>query len=154
VSESTRCGCSLAEGHIVTLDPACALHNEDQSWADVLVDVAGSIAEERYEQVKRYGLNDECADGTGPWVPWIPLGCSGVSAAAIEYLMRNDYEDYKESTSEPPTWLHLVREELAEAFKELPNLDNEKLDVELLQVAALCAAWVESRRRRRTQRGV
>ena len=37
------------------------------------------------------------------------------------------------------TWRHILREEVAEAFEET---DPAKLRAELLQVAAVCAAWV------------
>lgn len=144
--------CCFGSG--VEADIDCPIHGEDQTWTDVLVGVVESVTEERYEQVKRYGLNDECADGTGPGVAWIPVRCGGESALFIEARMREDYEEFKSDTDGPPTWLHLIREEVAEAFKEEAWLDNENLDTELLQVAALCQAWVESRRRRRAAQSV
>jgi hypothetical protein len=43
------------------------------------------------------------------------------------------------------TWLDILREELAEAFAES---DSAKLRAELIQVAAVATAWVESIDRR------
>lgn len=145
---STRClsGCNETQR-----DLACALHGDNQAWQETLVEVIELVTEERVRQIAAYGLNDECADGTGPWARWVPLRTAGETALFIEDRMREDYEQYKTDTDGPPTWMHLVREEVAEAFKELPQLDNLKLDEELLQVAALCLAWVEFRRRRRAQ---
>lgn len=102
-------------------------------------DVLDDVRAERTRQFAKYGTNDRLEDGTGPDVPWLgPF--TGHSAGFIEDCFRADYELYKMSTNGPPTWLHLVREEMAEAFKED---DPVALREELLQVAALVVSWVE-----------
>lgn len=45
-----------------------------------------------------------------------------------------------------PTWLHILREEVYEAFAET---DPVKLRAELIQVAAVAVAWVEAIDRRK-----
>jgi len=47
------------------------------------------------------------------------------------------------------TWMHILEEEQAEAFAES---DEDKLEVELIQTAAVAVAWVEAIRRRREKR--
>lgn len=96
------------------------------------------VSAERARQYARYGTNADIEDGTGPETRWLgPY--TGDSAEQIEKVLRKDYEDYEEEVGKP-TWVHLVREEIAEAFMES---DPEKLAAELTQVAALCVSWVE-----------
>lgn len=96
------------------------------------------VFEERQAQEARYGeVNTTCQSGTGPNVRWL-LPLHGGSATQIEMLLREDYEAFEDEA--PVTWLHLVREEIAEAFKED---DPARLAEELIQVAALCVSWVE-----------
>lgn len=94
---------------------------------------------ERERQEARYGAtNPHLVDGTGPNTRWLgPY--TGHSAAEIQHELRRDYEDW-EAEEGLPTWAHLVREEIAEAFQED---DPIKLGEELIQVAALCVSWVE-----------
>jgi hypothetical protein len=100
--------------------------------------VLGLIREERGRQFAQYGSNEEVQDGTGPKTAWLaPLAWE--PAEDIQTVLRADYEDFEEETGSP-TWVHLVREEIAEAFQED---DDESLAAELVQVAALCASWVE-----------
>lgn len=96
------------------------------------------VFEERQRQEARYGLvNETTQSGTGPETRWL-LPFTNDSAASIQERLRYDYEDFEEEA--PVTWLHLVREEVAEAFQE----DNPaRLAEELIQVAALCVSWVE-----------
>ena len=100
--------------------------------------VLQEILAERGRQVVRYGDNSDLEDGTGPRVQWaFPLLYA--RADRIEMAFRVGYERYEERNGKP-TWMHLVREEVAEAFKES---DPVRLREELLQVAALCVSWVE-----------
>lgn len=102
----------------------------------VLADVA---AERRY-QIERYGDNADLEDGTGPHVAWVPDDVTGLDGATqIEIKFRRTYENY-EAAYGKPTWMHLVREEVAEAFAES---DPVRLRAELIQVAALAVSWVE-----------
>jgi hypothetical protein len=89
----------------------------------------------RSEQRARYGTNDDLVDGTGPQVQWL-LPIAFHRAAVTEKMLRGEYEQH-----ERPTWMHLVREEVAEAFMES---DPARLREELIQVAALCVSWVET----------
>lgn len=101
------------------------------------------VRDERLRQLRRYGTNDDLADGTGLNVRWA-LPASSNRADVLEQQFREEYEEY-EGENGIPTWMHLVREELAEAFKED---DVHRLGDELVQLAALCVSWVETLRSR------
>lgn len=105
--------------------------------------VLQAVRAERARQVARYGRNTALEDGSGPATRWL-LPYTTDSAADVEQTLRADYEDYEEDAG-APTWVHLVREEVAEAFAET---DPQRLEEELVQVAALCVSWVETLRRR------
>jgi hypothetical protein len=97
------------------------------------------VFNERQRQEARYGEgNTTVRDGTGPGTRWL-LPFTTASAVEVEAALRLDYEDFEEETG-APTWVHLVREEIAEAFQET---DPDRLAEELVQVAALCVSWVE-----------
>lgn len=97
------------------------------------------VLEERQAQEARYGVvNPMLKSGTGPETRWL-LPYTGDSAEQIQLTLRQDYQDWEDEAG-LPTWAHLVREELAEAFQEA---DPERLAEELVQVAALCVSWVE-----------
>lgn len=99
--------------------------------------VLGDVRAERARQFAKYGTNEGLRDGTGEaWLRPFSLEDS----ATIEARLREDYEAYKVQHVGLPTWMHLVREEVAEAFAEM---DPERLREELVQVAALCVSWVE-----------
>ena len=100
--------------------------------------VLAEVQAERARQFAEYGTNEDLADGTGEHIRWA-LPVSDKRAGVIEEHFRWDYETY-EKTQGTVTWMHLVREELAEAFAET---DPAKLRAEVLQVAALCVSWVE-----------
>lgn len=93
---------------------------------------------ERARQYALHGTNDGLADGTGPKSTWLSPS-SYVDATLAERRFRLDYEQ-QERRHGAVTWMHLVREEVAEAFQES---DQERLAEELTQVAALCVSWVE-----------
>lgn len=116
-----------------------------QRWQIATIGVLEDVFAERCRQVDRYGHNVENADGTGPETRWL-LPFTGLSAKEIEADFRAEYEDFEEETG-APTWVHLVREELAEAFAES---DPDRLQEELIQVAALCTSWVEKIRSRKS----
>lgn len=102
-----------------------------QTWA-----VLDDIRAERARQFATYGTNEDLKDGTGEnWLE--PLSMQ--DAAHIEEVLRFDYEVYEE-TRGTVTWMHLVREEITEAFAEM---DPTRLREEVLQVAALCVSWIE-----------
>lgn len=100
--------------------------------------VLKEVAAERHQQFKQYGINDDLEDGTGPDATWLrPIARH--PAKRIEALLRIQYETYEYENGKP-TWVHLVLEEIAEAFQES---DPERLREELVQVAALAVSWVE-----------
>lgn len=129
----------------------CAIHGS--RWPCTMIDVLRSVAEERARQFEHYGDNSEHADGTGPRVRWClpvetqrPSIGSALGAEQIEKLFREDYENWEAESGEPVTWVHLIREEAAEAFKED---DPDRLEAEVVQIAALAVCWVEKIRERR-----
>jgi len=114
-----------------------------EKWQIKTIAILERVFEERVRQVAQYGHNDDLEDGTGPNVEWLwPV--SDLNATEAEADFRAEYERY-EQAKDRPTWMHLVREELAESFAES---DPERLSEELLQVAALCVSWVESLEKR------
>lgn len=98
------------------------------------------IREERVRQVGLYGSNDDLLVGFGEWGghPWL-APYSYDSPAAIESVFRLDYERYEETLGKP-TWMHLIREEVAELFE---TTNREHTVAEAVQVAALCVSLVE-----------
>lgn len=116
-----------------------------EKWQIETVRVLDEVFEERVRQEKRYGhVNDELYDGTGPEVRWLLGVEDAMPAKEIAARLRTAYEEFEAETGHP-TWLHLVLEEVAESF-ECDTAD--RLEEELLQVAALCVSWVERLRKR------
>lgn len=100
--------------------------------------VLQEVIRERVRQTEKYGDNADLEDGTGPETRWL-LPFTTASASEIEGELRADYVDF-EGDAGKPTWVHLIREEVAESFQER---DPKRLAEELIQVAALCVSWVE-----------
>ncbi len=97
------------------------------------------VLEERVAQEARYGgANLTIVSGSGPEVRWL-APVSGLGATELQKVLRRDYEEFEDETG-APTWVHLVREEIAEVFQED---DPARLAEELIQVAALCVSWAE-----------
>lgn len=122
-----------------------------QKWQVDTIRVLEDVFEARLHQEEKhgvYGSTHDFADGTGPDAVWIPGGMQAFrDATTMERVFRADYEEFqKQAEDKLPTWMHLVREEVAEAFKEN---DPDLLEDELLQVAALCVSWVEKLRLRK-----
>lgn len=116
-------------------------------WQIKTLHVLDGVFRHRIEQVAQYGLQRRktsdsdpdgplLADGTGPDVEW--LG-DGRTARHIEEDLRAQY-DARGRTGRLPSWMELLREEVAEAFCES---DPKRLRDELEQVAALAVAWIE-----------
>lgn len=94
------------------------------------------------ERVRQMGLHGDAMrwlpDGTGPEAEWLwPF--DEANAEKVQTEFRRDYE--KSTARGELTRMHIVREELAEAF-ELSSADPEFV-TEILQVAALCVQWAE-----------
>lgn len=99
------------------------------------------IREERTRQIRQYGTNETLAMGFGSTVtacPWL-LPYSDDDSGRVEAKIREDYERYRADTGNP-TWMHLIREEVAELFAA----ENPQHAItEAIQVAALCVSLVE-----------
>lgn len=112
-------------------------------WQVRTINVLEKVFNHRIEQVEMYGHNDDKPDGTGPRVQWLaPL--LETEAVGIEAWLREDYEE--DGGDEEVSWMKLVREEVAESFAED---DPDRLEEELVQVAALCVSWIETIQKRR-----
>jgi hypothetical protein len=120
---------------------------QDRTWENDALDVLTEVMAERRRQVAQYGHNDDLETGMGPDVCWL-LPYTTDSATEMEARLRDDYLDYEEDTG-APTWLHLLREEFAEAAMEPDPVLRE---AEWLQVAALCVSYVQASRRKRLAR--
>lgn len=99
------------------------------------------IREERTRQIRQYGTNETLAMGFGSTVtacPWL-LPYSDDDSGKVEAALREEYEQYR-ITHGNPTWMHLIREEVAELFAA----ENPQHAItEAIQVAALCVSLVE-----------
>lgn len=111
-----------------------------ERWQVNTIAVLDRVFEERLRQVAKYGHNEDVEDGTGPGVAWL-APFTQQPATVVQKGFREDYEA-REMVHGLPTWLQLVREELAEAAEAA---DDERLVAELLQVAALCVSWIEKK---------
>lgn len=103
--------------------------------------VLALVRQERSRQVHMYGLNEDVPMGFGGSVsdhPWLTPYTADPSGL-VEAAFRADYEAYERRHGNP-TWMHLIREEVAELFT------TERVDdtvTEAVQVAALCVSLVE-----------
>lgn len=111
-----------------------------ERWQVKTIKVLEQVFEERIRQVAKYGHNEDVKDGTGPSSQWLQPYTDD-PAYIIQEVLRGDYEETEMLTG-LPTWLQLVREELAEAAEAG---DDERLVAELTQVAALCVSWIEKK---------
>lgn len=99
------------------------------------------VREERTRQIQQYGMNSDIVLGFGGGtvsVPWL-LPYSDADSGRVEAAFRADYEQYKKEHGNP-TWMHLIREEVAELFDAQ---QPERVIAEAVQVAALCVSLVE-----------
>lgn len=131
-SKGTRNPTCITHGGAVGPDNVCATYR-----------VLDEVARERARQFAQYGTNADLQDGTGADAYWLyPFSLH--TALTAQAGFRADYEGHEQQHG-APTWMHLVREEIAEAFQES---DPARLEEELVQVAALCVSWVEKIRAR------
>lgn len=103
--------------------------------------VLDMVRVERVRQLSKYGTNADLEPGFGGNVsgyPWLSPYTYD-DAIEVEAAFREDYE-YHETYYGKPTWMHLIREEVAELFAAH---DHEDLVAEAIQVAALCVSFVE-----------
>jgi len=104
-----------------------------KSLREITEGVLQEVCDERDEQDDKWGEQNH-PDGTG-----------GERAKAAADTCRKARQ--RAFSDEDGTWLHILGEEVAEAFAEA---DPEKLRVELVQVAAVAVAWIEAIDRRKT----
>lgn len=111
--------------------------------ATLCSDVLSDVFAERMDQHERYD-NDKTEFGFGPDTRWLlGVGC-GNSAEEIQRLLRRSYEEFEDEA--PVTFVHLVLEEVAEAFEAE---DHARAYAELIQVAALAVSACEQMKRRK-----
>lgn len=124
-------------------------------------DVLMSVAEHREFQYGNYGANRDVPDGTGPDCEWLrpvvdvaqSAYTGRLGAKEIEECFRSEWDydnaatpEEKEQFVKDATWVRMLREEVAETFGAATQ---ERLEEELIQVAALAVSWVEKIRERR-----
>ncbi len=99
------------------------------------------VKDERKRQVSMYGNNDDLEFGFGPKPPFYPWlsPYNKAESDQIEGAFRQDYEAH-ENQNGKPSWMHLIREEVAELFDA--RTPAAMMD-EAVQVAALCVSMVE-----------
>lgn len=113
-----------------------------EKWQVGTMRVLERVFEERVRQTEIHGhAMRALPDGVGPETCWTaPLAHEGMlNAASVQRLFREEYE--AASGGSVLTRMHLIREELAEAFECDP--DSPEFIDEILQVAALCVQWAE-----------
>lgn len=94
---------------------------------------AMDVDTERQRQIVKFGKQQH-PDGTGPGITsWAPLMNSDQAATSARTRCQNA------AARGDLTWRHILAEEVAEAFAES---DPDELRTELVQVAAVCAAWI------------
>jgi hypothetical protein len=103
--------------------------------------VLNLVRDERTRQEQRYASTHTLDLGFGGSVrayPWL-MPYSDSDSGRIEAAFRADYGDY-ENTHGQPTWMHLIREEVAELFDTQTSSHTIE---EAVQVAALCVSLCE-----------
>jgi len=113
--------------------------------ADNLSSVLVEIAEERQRQDATWGEQNH-PDGTGPRVAFAGhLGCMAEAAEQFRLATHAAAGQLPGLDHGPLTWRHILLEEVFEAFAE----DHpDQLRAELIQAAAVAAAWIEALDRR------
>lgn len=113
-----------------------------EKWQVRTIKVLDMVFAERVSQLAKHGeAMRELPDGTGPEVRWAE---DERTAEELQEHFRREYDVCRAVPGEQYgqlTRMHLVREELAEAF-ELEGDDPEFLK-EIIQVAALFVQWAE-----------
>lgn len=94
------------------------------SQAEAIQHISEDVRDERWAQVKKWGEQHH-PDG-------VPATLEEVSKA------KNDCAEAGSAV----TWRRILDEEVAEAYYEI-GADQAKLRAELVQVAAVAAAWIE-----------
>jgi len=103
--------------------------------------VLQEVAKERLRQMKKWGVQSH-PDGTGPDTYPLDIGLEGNFKDYNAYDLAREFTDHTDDvfSGEDGTWTDILLEEVFEALAES---DYDKLKAELIQVAAVAAAWVE-----------
>lgn len=95
------------------------------------------ILAERERQIEKFGVQNHRSEMQSPRLWKCLRAADPLAALRVEY----DYET-KRNTN---TWPVILAEEFYEALYECTMpIDKEALRAELVQVAAVCVAWLES----------
>lgn len=130
-------GAGEVDGYAVTTrerDIETALAAVTFAGSRVLVEVAN----ERGRQTAKWGVQYH-PNGTGPHKLPMPYGSGSWSAAVAADRLKLLTECASQVGQ--CTWLHILREEVFEAFAEA---EPAKLRAELIQVAAVAVQWIEA----------
>lgn len=100
--------------------------------------ILDQVRDERQRQLELYGPNDDLLVGFGSGESWF-YPFSIANAKRVSEKFREDYSDYEKANG-APTWMHLIREEVAELFEADSKEDRI---TEAVQVAALCVSLSE-----------
>lgn len=115
-----------------------------QRWQIATIGVLEDVFNERGRQRALHGPNDDIPFGNGPETRWL-LPFTSLPASKIQGDLRAEYEDFEEENGRP-TFVHILREEVAEAFEAGTLEDFER---ELVEVAAVAVNIVEHIRAQR-----
>ena len=114
-----------------------------EKWQVGTMRVLERVFEERCRQTEIHGhAMRALPDFPGPHNHWLADTSTTLhllNAREIQQVFRVEYEEASEEGR--LTRMHLIREELAEAFECDP--DSPEFIDEILQVAALCVQWAE-----------
>ena len=113
-----------------------------EKWQIQTIAVLERVFGERVRQRSLHGeAMKDLPDGVGPDESWTaPLAGEWIlDAEAVQRVFRQDYEEASQRGE--LTRMHIVREEISEAFECDP--DSPEFVEEILQVAALCVQWAE-----------
>lgn len=116
------------------------------------VSVANLVIREVEDREAQRGLTSWPA-GTGPAVhPIAPLaGWVNADAPKLRDIWRAETDTLE--ANQAVTWWDLLLKEVLEVAAEDPSLENQDLDTELTQVAAVCMFWLRDRAKRRAAAG-
>lgn len=125
---------------------------DDLDVALATMAVTNRVIREVGAQERRWGLKS-WPEGTGPTVhPIAPLAKRAYAyASELRDIWRAETDTLE--ANQMVTWRDLLLKEVLEVAAEDPSLENQDLDTELTQVAAVCVSWLKDRAKRRTAAG-
>ena len=80
------------------------------------------------------------------------MGWDNTATALTRIARERDKQDSKwgEQNHDDQTWGNILTEEYLEAIRDLNDGKYDSLEEEIIQTAAVCVAWLESRWRRQS----